>query len=253
MRTNSLLPVLLPLTLALSACGGGGGTSTPVVTPTPPTATGPASTAAADLIAYAMDGGTTSTAGYNANWRVTRTTKSETVNGQSVTVTVDHLPGGEYGLISYRQGADLTFYTLDDGLVANANLPSASYGGTWDTNYRINGGDNWIVGDGDFGLTVNMSTGAVAYGGMSSAADGSSSVEYYGNTTVSNGVFADDAAAVVLRENGAFTNETVGSLSGMLVGSGSDAAAVGLTDAIDASIGFEMHGGFSSPYSLTSN
>ena len=238
----------IALVLGLAACGGGGSTGSVSTPPTSVTSTGPASEAPQDLIAFATDGGTTSVVG-NADWRVSRTSRTVTgTDGAPVTVTVDVLPGGDYGMISLRRGENMTFYTMNDGLVANATLPSAYYVGPWSTTYRMPGQASYVLGQGDFSVSVDMAAGTASFGGMSSAA--TSSVEIYGDTTVAGGSFSSSDARVVLREDGAYIGETLGSVDAILTGAGDNAAAVGTTSALDTTLDFEMNGGFSAPIYL---
>lgn len=112
--------------MTMAACSGGSGGSGSVSPVTPPSDTGPASTSSADLLAYVLDGGSEVSNGSHSNDDITRLQRTGVVDGETVVVTVDQLPDGSNGLIQYRNGDDLTIYTLDDTLVASTTVPSAT-------------------------------------------------------------------------------------------------------------------------------
>ncbi|MCW3782542.1 hypothetical protein [Defluviimonas salinarum] len=276
MKRSILNATALVTLMSLAACGGStGGITAPVTTPKPisggtssdgstggtstggtssegstggtttggntgQTANAPASTSPADLIAFAMNGGTTSVISHG----VERTVRYAEVNGELATVLVDKVPGAGYGLIQYRVGDDMTLYKIDESAVATA-LPAGDYLGNFDVTYRMDGTSAWQDGHGDIGLGLDPVTGTVTYGSMASAAD--TSVEFYGTATYANGAFSDNGATVVLRQDGNFVRHEAGSLNGIMVGDSLNSAAIGTVSATNAVTGFAAEGGFTAP------
>ena len=237
---NAVLKTVAVLGLmSVAACGGGsggGGTTTP-----PPVDTGPASTSSADLLDYVLDGGSKVYNYHSDQNNITRMQRETTIDGETVVVTVDQLEGGSNGLIQYRNGDDLTIYTLDDTLVASTDTPDGQYNGAFDVSYSVDGGTSWEVGTGDASATISTSTGEANFGGMATATrgdDSSSSIEYYSTADLVNGQFVDNAASVIHRENGMTQGQYEGQLNGMV-----------LTDGVVGTVGgndgdFMANGGF---------
>lgn len=228
--------------MSVAACGGGGGGSNPATPSTPPTAdTGPASTSPADLVDYVLDGGSEVYNYHSDRNNITRMQRSTTVDGEQVVVTVDQLAGGSNGLIQYRNGNDLTIYTLDDTLVATTNTPDGQYNGTFDVSYSVDGGATWTNGTGDAGVVLDTTSGEAHFGGMASntsAAGDLTSVEYYSTSDLVGGRFVDNAASVVYREDGYTAGQYEGQLNGLVL----DDGVVGIVGANSGD--FQASGGF---------
>lgn len=240
---KEVIPVLV-ITSFLGACGGssgGGGNSGDGNTAPPAVDTGPASSSSSDLLDYVLDGGSKVYNYHSDRNDITRMQRATTVDGERVVVTVDQLAGGSNGLIQYRNGDDLTIYTLDDTLVAGTNTPDGQYNGAFDVSYSVDGGATWEVGTGDAGVTISTATGEANFGGMATANrdDGSfSSIEYYSTSDLVDGQFVDNAASVVHREDGAAQGLYEGTLNGMVL----DDGVVGIVGGTDGN--FQANGGF---------
>lgn len=227
--------------MMLAACGGSG-TSPTTPRPDPePTDPGPASTAPAALVDYVIDGGS-EVYNYHSNRNnITRLQRTTTVDGEVITVTMDQLEGGSNGLIQYRRGDGVTLYQLDDTLVAVTDTPDGQYNGAFEVSYSVDGGQTWEIGSGDAGVVLNTTTGQADFGGMATANrgdGGTSSVEYYSTAELVDGVFVDNSALVVYREDGQWASDHEGQLSGMVLEDG----VVGVVGANDGN--FQATGGF---------
>jgi hypothetical protein len=192
----------------------------------------------ADLLSFVLEG--TSTANPK-NSSLTRYTRSGTLDGENVTVTLDKLPDGTNGLIQYIKGDDVAIYTFDDGLVGTTTIPDGVYSGSFDVSYSTDGGDTWFVGTGSASVEIDTTEGKVYFGGMATDyldGDNFNSVEYYATADLVNGAFEADNANVVYRENG----YTVDTFEGSIEGFGTEAGVVGLVGNTDED--FQSQGGF---------
>ncbi|WP_027234080.1 hypothetical protein [Leisingera caerulea] len=251
MNTITIKSVAVLGLMSLAACGGGSGsTGGSPVTP-PPAATAPASNSSADLLDYVVDGGAVVYNQHTNENNMTRLQRSEVVNGERHTVTVDRLADGTYGLIQYVKGDEATLYTMDDGLVASTDVPDGQFNGAFEVSYTVDGGSTWNIGSGEASVTLDTATGQAHFGGMAtdrSVATGDfNSVEYYSTANLVNGEFSDNAASVIYREDGASVSTHTGTIDGIVVGSGDDAGVIGLVGGTDGD--FQANGGFTlSPY-----
>lgn len=237
---NTLLRITASTALVatLAACGGGGGTSSPApVTPPPAQTVAPTSTSTADLISFAQSGSLTT-----LDEGVTRRTRGFTQDGRSGVVVVDQLAGSDIGLVQYRLGNNVSIYRLTGEPVTTAVLPSGTYNGPLDMNYRFDSNSNWSVASGEINLALNFETGELAIGGIASSQN--SVIELFGDANVVNNAFADNSTTVRLRdENGVFIRDEVGSVSGVLAESNGNQAIFSLVESTGNATGFEAQGG----------
>lgn len=224
----------------LAACGGGGGTSSPSPTTPPPADPVPASTSTADLIAFASGG-----ASETLDAGVTRQTRSFVQGNQAGVVAVDSLEGTDLGLVQYRLGNDVFIYRLTGEQMASVTMPSGTYSGPLDMNYRFDAGSGWSVLSGDATLALNFETGDVAIGGM--ASNSQHSIELFGDAVLVGNSFADTNTILRLRDaaaGGSFIRDEAGTVSGLVGSSGGNQAIFGTVESVGAASGFEAGGGF---------
>ncbi len=192
----------------------------------------------ASLLEFVLDGDVVSNP---RNSNLTRYTRTGTIDGEDVVVTLDQLSDGTNGLIQYTKGDDVTIYTFDDGLVGTTTIPDGIYSGSFDVSYSTDGGESWFVGTGSASIQIDTTEGKAYFGGMATDyldGDEFNSVEYYATADLVDGAFEADDANVVYRENG----YAVDTFDGSIEGFGTEAGVIGIVSNNDE--GFQSQGGF---------
>lgn len=281
MSSKARISLLLTTCALLAACGGAG---TPVTVNPPPvqdggtgtgdagtgdtgtgdtgtgdtgtgdtgtgggTQTGPASLSVVDLVAFA-DKGNTVTKSFRTNTTETWTRTTNCEAGECV--VVDRLPGAnDMGLVSYTDGTDAFLYSLMGQPVTGVDLPSGIYNGDLSAQYKRGADGDWIATFGEMNLLLDMETGEVLIGGILAypTIDGTSSIQFFGEAMVVDGVFKDEKTMILVDSAGSTELVTEGITSGMLT-HGTDADAIfGLVEANDSVNEFYLNGGFIGVY-----
>lgn len=247
-RTLSLTAALAVASL-LSACGGGsgsavgGGVTGPMpgvpTDPTGPALTEPASLKAGDLIAFAKENNA-----FEMRKGGKRFTNSYVNDeGQSVSVAYEKIDGSPNGLVYYTVGNEGT-YRLHAPTNGTDAPVAGYYTGEWDVSFQTPGSTEWKSAEGEFGFEVDMATGELFAGGF--AGNGRNSVEAFADGRVTGDRFTGSEVITVLRdEEGSFlTDDTNGSMDGLLVNTANGAAGFG-TVSSDNGTGFVVNSGFS--------
>ena len=245
-RANILASLLL--VPALAACGGGGGATSEVqpVTPPPTTGpTGPASTAVADLIAFA-DTGTRTTMQFRDNAANTWE-RSRQCSG-SACVVVDRVPGAEgAGLVIYQNGADVFVYDVFGAELATMDAPTGIYNGLLTANYRVGADGDWIATVGEMNIWLDMTQGTAAIGGIlpyASPSGGASSIQFFGDANLANGTFTDPNLKILVDSGNPTGFETTGTATGLLVAGTGGAAILGTVEATGDPALLLLQGGY---------
>lgn len=245
-RALSLTAALAVVSL-LSACGGGGsGISAPApggpgapADPTTPALVEPASMKPADLIAFAKENNAFEMS--KGGLRFVNSYVND--EGQSVAVSYEKIAGSANGLIYYTVGNEGT-YRIHAPATGTEAPVSGYYTGDWDVSFQTPGSTEWKSAEGEFGFEVDMATGELFAGGF--AGNGRNSVEAFADGRVTGDRFTGSEVITVLRdEEGSFlTDDTNGSMDGLLVNTANGAAGFG-TVSSDNGTGFVVNSGFS--------
>ncbi|MFG6083418.1 hypothetical protein ACEUZ9_004678 [Paracoccus litorisediminis] len=247
----SLLAAML--VLGLSACGGSGsgsGSDTPPPGGGGNTVSAPTSASStAEMMAFAQDGGTVETRIPYTYWSgsedgpLSRTTRTVSIDGRPVTVTMDSTSDGHVGaVILERNGRRI--YRMNEDAPVVADAPDGLYVGRAQGTYRIDADSTEVHGVGDMTVTLDSASGKALYGTMVSAPDGSSSVEAYGDATYANGRFTHNGAEAVTRVNGAVNSRETVNVTGSVIGTRANNAVAGTMRGANASTGFVYNGNF---------
>lgn len=253
MTNTRLLSLTAALAVAslLSACGGGSGSAigggvttpapgTPTAPATPDALGAPASYAAADLAAFAVENGaeqyvSEGVAGYSEAFQKKGTT------GEVSYATANVRTGGLVTL--ERDGQATKFLVHTPAGVTDAPV-SGSYDGEMAVEYQVPGSDERHQATGQFGFSLYAETGEVFAGGMANGAD--HSVEIYADAQVRGGEFHGTEVVTVLRDSRSGSlqaDNEVGNLDGVLVDFKGGNASYGTVTA-DNGRGFTVNSGF---------
>jgi hypothetical protein len=221
----------------LAACGGGGSatsqmqpiTPPPLVSPpsSPADNSGPASTAIADLIAFA-DAGRTTRMQFRDN-TANGWARTSNCDGDAC-VTVDRVPGASgAGLVIYQNGTDVFVYDVFGEELAEMTAPTGIYNGLLTANYRVGADGDWVATVGEMNLWLDMAEGTVAIGGIlpytSPNGEARSSIQFFGDADLVAGEFTDPDLRVLVNSGNPSFFETTATTSGMLA-AGDDGAAI---------------------------
>ena len=221
----------------VAACGGGSGvTSVPAPTPAPVTSPAagaqPASTSTADLVAFAKAGGDTVVVRDDV-LRISR-------DFEGGSVSVDTVAGSNAGLVAYTNADGVTDYRINGAARADIVVGAGGYDGPLQLTYRTSPNGALKRAEGEFNMSVDFKSGTVATGGI--VGNSTDVIEFFGDATIANGAFKDNATIVRLRNGqGEFVRDYTGTTNAIFVnGANGRDAAIGTVK----STGLNLNGGF---------